>query len=468
MNAREVALTGHVLHISLHSTHEREKLIIWQVHLLVCQQCGIQGDAAYLFVTETLSNTDWGNIPAINRHAPSINEHGRNYMQWELRTRLRNPIIQSLSRQPGAVNVRVSEPNMVIVGCERALDHSCSVRVTGAYLHCDTTMDFSLDSVVSPTREFWFSEMFSHCLVSNIEVYLKTTGGLYYRASSATQCRKRAKDGALGILDIFNCESREIQVAGQKYTLSIATATFHVLWVDEACMWNGALAEFFRALHNKLFGDREGVAPTLTYVCPGATPEGTPFPPYFSAFPHLPLVFGRPRRLDVTAVQELPKAQIAVHWPPFKDSILGDQLLIPGISPKKPGTVPVRWPLWVEDVNLSLCETTESVARIVDPHSIVIIKFSSLLCQHLKCHRAFVKNELEYIATICSSDLRLFIQEEYNRLLATIFTWAAASGYTWAAIDKTTVFIKAPQLSAAVSGFCPSLNSCRRKQCYEG
>ncbi|AJE29683.1 ORF40A [macacine gammaherpesvirus 12] len=460
MSAREVALTGHVLRISLHSAHERDKLMIWQVNLLLCQQCGIKGDTAYLFVTETLTNTEWGTMPVMNRHVPSINEYGRNHMQWELRIRLRNPILRALTGSDGAVNVRVSEPDMVIVGCERVSDHSCSVRVTGAYLHCDTTMEFGLDSSVSPTREFWFSEMFSKCTVSNIEVYLKTAAGLYYRASSATQCRKKAKEGALGIFDIFNSESREIRVAGQKYLLSIATAAFHVLWVDETCMWNGALAEFFRALHNKLFNDREGLPPALTYVCPGATLEGTPFPPYFSAFPHLPIVFEKPRRIDVTSVQELQESQIAVHWAPFKHSILGDQLLIPGISPGKPGTLPVRWPLWVEDVNLSLCESTESVARIASPHSIITLEVSNLLCRRLRGHRTPAENKLEYIAALCSNDLRLVLQEEYNRLLATIFTWAAASGYTWAAIDKTTVFVKSPPLSADVSGSCPSLNSC--------
>ncbi|QDQ69248.1 helicase-primase subunit [Colobine gammaherpesvirus 1] len=451
---------GHLLGVYFHSVNITRSVIVWQVNFLPVFPG--DGETQHYFAVAEVDPGKLMCVPGVSTHRPSVTQHAVSLALWELPLRLNNPILRTLDElSSGVVVLRVTD-DRVLLGAETSLITVDTRVLTCAYLHCESSLTYPDSSPrFSGTREFWHGEIYGECDIGEIGVYLKTRRGLYQCHSGQAQTPKREK-GRLDILDVFLCREYKIKLQGSLVVLLVAhVPDFHVLWTNPASKWNGVLPEFLRALHDKLFGGRDGLPPAWMYVFPGAVPHGTTFDPYLPSFPCLPLRYGSPEKVDRVGAWRLCDPRILAHFEGILRTTVADVLLGAG-DVKLMGTYAssVVWQTPVCDVNLGLCEADERTAIVRESHVLISMNLEPLVRENLHWASHPGDATLDTCLRLGSPVLVQSITAGYNCALSAVLSWATSRHHRWAAINRWCVFLILK--SAASQHCCTEIADLRR------
>lgn len=361
----------------------QNKIVIWYVTYVTCQE----QDFFLLFEEIPLILLNNVDKPKVLLQYPEVCE--LDILILDMRMRLNNPILKLIYSSPSSLwNFTIREDKVLekidSIQCSNCID-TYPTYLSGAYMHCEGVMEIESennlqDKVIQPDST-WTSFMMRNLKVSDIEVHIKTKSGFYSCSSQENttyKAPKKSKEDMLDILDIFTPLQHLVTIGGTQITLKILTTPFNVLWVNPETKWNCVLPEFFRALYNKVYTNFSGVKPVISYVFPAATSFGTYFQPYFGAFPFVRCQFGLPRKVNPFDISINEEACILLEFWPFKNSTLGDILLIPQMSNltiidnhliescgEEENNINF-WPLWTSEINGRLCQELESKIEGLD------------------------------------------------------------------------------------------------------
>ncbi|AGY30722.1 ORF40 [Retroperitoneal fibromatosis-associated herpesvirus] len=430
---------GKVLGVYFHSVAPSDLAIIWQVNFLpVVPE---DGETQYYFVVADIDATEA--VPDVQAQEATITAYAKPLAIWELAMRLKNPLLQKLEMlSANLVILRVTE-DRIVRGAEAGHPSVTSRALTCAYLYCEASLTYqNAAPTFAQSREFWHGTIYREAHVSDIEVFLKTTRGLYECHSAARPVPKKEK-AQLAIHDVFVCKEYRVSVRGASVLLLVAhSPQFHAMWANPACQWNGALPEFFRALHCKLFVGRHGVPPTWMYIFPGEVADGTPFGPHLPSFPCLPIRYGTPARLDKTKPWTPSDPRILLHFDGLRHTPCADCLLCGG-TPVPPGGIdaPLAWSAPITDVNIGMCETHEHTVALRDPHGLVIINLEAIIGRQILWGARLHSAPLDVCLKLGSPRLGATIMGAYNRALSTVLAWIQRRRHRWVAIHRWQIFL---------------------------
>lgn len=442
-NAR-VPLSGLVYHVSLYNTTPDKKSLIWVVSYVPTDSPTLTNATLsldYFFVVSDLSLNQQATLPQLT-HKCSSQEAELALLLWEIRVRLHHPVLREVLWKPMWVQGQLTHEK-VLVQVDRMeqlpLEHK-GTYLTSAYLHGETNQQFpNFSDTESADGGLWFPSMFQFQKVTGLDVCLKTQCGTYTCGSHEEKAVKRKKVEGLTIEDVFPFRDSTLTVRGSQLKLRVLYPKFHVLWFNSECLWNSCLSEFFRALFHKTYEGFDGLEAVLAFVFPGATPEGTSFPPCFSSFPFLPLKVGRPQKLYPWQVVPSGEACILAHFQLIKNTNVADCLLLKG------GTVPTFpldigdgcWPLWVNDMNMDMCEEGEGTRAVLNfPHTMITFNILPVLAQKLNLVSDTPLLTLQHLGKLGSPAIQKVLKQWYNLIIATVFQWSSQTGFSWVAIRE--------------------------------
>ncbi|ATA58269.1 DNA helicase/primase complex associated protein [Eptesicus fuscus gammaherpesvirus] len=339
---------------------------------------------------------------AWSRHRLNLNVES---VLWELRLRFNHHLLRKICTRPCDTPFRLwLSPERVILEIEPLASLAAPDRVvSGAYMHAEGMQIYSAcapkveatagggggdaeenmdhwdedlggiagydDCGVS--RRHWYHDMLRGSSLRGVDIFIKTRGGVEYtcasgddgnvgetgarepgkkRARTATENenagdRNRDPDASpacANIECIFRPFSWIITMGGEPVELRPVAVDFHLLWVNESGLWNGAPQEFLTALYNRIYPSSfKGVLPMFAYAFPGSTISGTEFGAYLPAFPFTRVRFGRPRRVSIAKLGPyILDSGILLHLPGVARGAHADLLL--GLNDSPPGGIAPR------------------------------------------------------------------------------------------------------------------------------
>ncbi|ULE29107.1 MAG: ORF40 [Human gammaherpesvirus 8] len=441
MATSEETAAGYVIGVYFHSVHVHCRTIVWQVNFLPLDPN--DGETECYFVVDTLTKEAMERMPEIQECVPSITEHARDLAIWELALRLQNQTIVKAVRTASLPVVLIMTVGRIVNDVIPCPNFRTPRPLACAYLHCEATVTFEVP-LTGPAASTgtWHSSIYRECAISAIEICLKTSRGIYSCQSNEAPEAKREKRG-LDISDVFVCLTYDIPIAGRVLSLLVPHApAFHVLWINEDSKWNGAAVEFFRALHHKLFSERNGIPPLWLYVFPGAVEEGTAFAPLLPAFPCIPLRYGSPTSLDRASVQwDLFEPHILTHFDGIKRTSLADTVFgYDSLAISRECEDQYVWPTPVTDININLCTDSDTMAIVREPSGLVAVNLEALLRTDSVLSRVSSIVSLDTLLDLSTPECRRSVELRYNSLLSTVLSWSTSRGHKWAAIVKWKLF----------------------------
>lgn len=419
--------------VGLYNISTGDTIGIWQVTAFDLHE----KKAITLFRVEQLSEQDLVQIRDLlaNRadiHIKSAFIYNEAMSIWDLQFRLKSPILTKLQTLE-CVRVGTHE-NQIF-----AVDNSSSgLRNTeysvGAFLYCFGKVVNRCDE----SSKSWRKCLLDTFSVREPQVHLKTVLGSYVCDSGDSPDNKKQRVSTLSIVDIFKITDVSLKLSTNTIIqVRIYTAPFHILWVHEECKWNGYLAEFFRALHSKIYTGFNGMRPLFCYIFPPAVDGPTTFPPVFTSFPFLCMRYGKPKKIIQEAIKS-DNFSIFSKLPSLSKSEFADILL--GVKRGPCIELMTMWPLFTKELNNGIVDQN----KIIISESMTVMEidfcksFSSVYDIDLSPARLDTFQEIIDVLSVSARDSMI---SKYNEFLFAIISSGHSHGFTWAAIHNCTVYM---------------------------
>ncbi|AJG42964.1 helicase/primase [Harp seal herpesvirus] len=443
MEAQKTLNCGKLLGIYFYNVSEKHQVAIWVVRYISLQT----RSTCSVFVVCRLSKNDLIQMP-LQEPIPKPYSVNVNFMLWELQLRLKQPILQKVYLLKNSILFFHLDSPHILADVEIAnVSVPClDTHVAGAFLCIQgkQAMCKPNESPASKTQDFFYKDMVNDISVYDLSIFLKTKHGLYTYTSTDCCESKKQKHNELEITDIFKTEILSLSLGTENHIeVCLPKCEFQILWVNLESVWNGCLAEFFRALYCKLYKVFDGLHPMLGYVFPAASPCPTFFNPEFIGFPFVYIQYGSPQKLSMKCLSYPTRGHILTHWPELSSSITRDFLLAPDLQlPKLPEAASsLTWPIWTQELNSSMCFGEENKIYVTSPHTIITINFHRLLCD------ALFKEEvplqiLQEIAILGSDHIKKAITDVYSFIIASLMQWGKSQSFIWTAISGCSMVFR--------------------------
>ncbi|ADW24382.1 helicase-primase [Cricetid gammaherpesvirus 2] len=394
-----------------------------------------------------------------NHHDPSPFQSHASLMCWIKDIQLESVPIKDIL--PGH-HQKLGLCNNITVAVEKVAKGPITP-LRGAFLWCAGDQNIpphGEDSQVDTLTQ-WTIDIRNNLSITSPQVFLKTSLGNYIYESQKEDEAKKSKIESIKILDIFNPCEFNVTINERSIKILFYHTPYDVLWIHPDCRWNGCLAEFYRALHTKLYSNFQGLAPVFCYMFPGAINDGTHFDPSFPAFPFCCLLYGLPCSIDTTYVTRKGN-RILCHLPEIKNTPLADKLL--GLHLTYNIQTQPTWACFTTELNHTWVKEDSNHIVINQSHTLIQVDFSDTFYSTLALESFGHPRLLEEILSVCSSVTKIKINILYNKCLQAIMATASQASAHWLAIDKCRVYLcldhaaSNTNLGEIISGIKTSIN----------
>lgn len=440
-----------VIDIYLYNVDICKGKIIWYVTLL----CEIQSEhnwtMDFCIILQDLQSNHLKDLSQLKATVGSPYMHNIELIMWEVIAKRSCPLYPVKEKKELILLNMTAQKVFTSYTLlnEKPHDDIINQYVRGAYLHCEGLMTFQnaipyQQAPQNTPTKFWFHTLLKSSELTNIDILLKTSKGVYSCASGGPKPKKMKQAEDLDLLDIFVPTVHNVHIKEEIYSLLLIRPIFDYLWINEESEWNGCLAEFFRALFCKVYQHFKGVKPLYTYLLPPALTKPTCFPAYFSSFPLIPIFFGNPHKCTLGNILK-PRDYIVTETDKIKEMGLVDVLF--GL--KKNGVMSVSfpdtcmWPLWTRELNQTRVDEENNCLIYVNQGvTLINIDIKSVLHKIVGLPPDITLLEA---MSLEQQTLTCRIKKAYNAILLLLLKIFKNVGATWLCINESIITCQLPE-----------------------